>query len=207
LVYKRGLFFWFGRELFLPIFEDSGRLRGLANITYSSPAEAAAALEANGQDFNGRWLSVEKAVPREARARPQPGDSGSKPASTSCFLGNLSFQITEDMLREAFAGPWFPDRCFVYARVHPQAGVLIRVGIADCGSIVHVRIATDRETGEPRGFGHIDFENVEAATAAVAMSGTDVGGRAIRVDFAAPKGEGGGGRGGFGGTLECMVFL
>jgi hypothetical protein len=124
------VFFWFGRELFLPIFEDSGRLRGLANITYSSPAEAAAALEANGQDFNGRWLSVEKAVPREARARPQPGDSGSKPASTSCFLGNLSFQITEDMLREAFAGPWFPDRCFVYARVHPQAGVLIRVGIA-----------------------------------------------------------------------------
>lgn len=91
-------------ELFLPIFEDSGRLRGLANITYSSAAEAAAALEANGQDFNGRWLSVEKAVPREARAKPQAGDSGNKTPSTSCFLGNLSFQINEDMLREAFAG-------------------------------------------------------------------------------------------------------
>jgi hypothetical protein len=36
------------------------------------------------------------------------------------------------------------------------------------------------------------------------MTGMDVGGRAIRVDFAAPKGEGGG-RGGFGGALVCVV--
>lgn len=66
-----------------------------------------------------------------------------------------------------------------------------------------VRFATDRETGDFRGFGHIDFENVEGATAAVALAGTEICGRPIRMDFAAPRGEGGGGgrgggRGGFG---------
>jgi nucleolin len=66
---------------------------------------------------------------------------------------------------------------------------------------VSVRFATDRETGEFRGFGHVEFEDVDAAKKAVAMSGTDVLGRAIRIDFAAPRappGEGGRG-GGFGG--------
>jgi hypothetical protein len=79
--------------------------------------------------------------------------------------------------------------------------------VADCGEIVHVRFATDRETGELRGFGHVEFTTLEASKKAIEMTGTDVCGRPIRVDYAAPRAEGGGGgRGGFGGvcTSLCM---
>jgi len=46
-----------------------------------------------------------------------------------------------------------------------------------------VRVPTDRETGQPKGFAFVDFEETEATDKAVALSGTDVAGRAIRVDF------------------------
>lgn len=87
--------------------------------------------------------------------------------------GNLAFEIDEDTLRKTFN---------------------------KCGDINSVRIATDRETGQPRGFGHIEFAEVSAATKAVEMAGTMVSGRAIRVDFAGARPAGGaGGDRGFGG--------
>ena len=47
-------------------------------------------------------------------------------------------------------------------------------------------------------FGHVQFETTEGAELAVAMAGTDIDGRAIRVDYAAERtGSSGGGRGGF----------
>ena len=46
-----------------------------------------------------------------------------------------------------------------------------------------MRVPTDRETGQPKGFAFVDFEETEATDKAVALSGTDVAGRAIRVDF------------------------
>ncbi|KAJ1447656.1 hypothetical protein M885DRAFT_428987, partial [Pelagophyceae sp. CCMP2097] len=73
----------------------------------------------------------------------------------SVFLGNLSWSVTEDAIRETFGS---------------------------CGTIEGVRFSTDRETGEFRGFGHLDFDSADAATAAVALAGADVCGREIRVD-------------------------
>ncbi len=72
-----------------------------------------------------------------------------------------------------------------------------------------MRFATDRETGELRGFGHVEFTTLEASKKAIEKTGTDVCGRPIRVDYAAPRAEGGGGgggRGGFGGTC-CFNFV
>lgn len=89
----------------MPVFEDSGRCRGMANITFSSAAEATAAKELNGFDLNGRILSVEESVPKEKKAFANRRDGEeAKPPSSSIFIGNLSFEITEDALREAFAG-------------------------------------------------------------------------------------------------------
>ncbi len=51
-------------------------------------------------------------------------------------------------------------------------------------------------------FGFVEFSSQEEATAALsAMNGSEIDGRSISIDYAAPKGEGGarGGRGGFGG--------
>jgi nucleolin len=96
----------------------------------------------------------------------------------SVFVGNLPFSATEDDLKQLFA---------------------------DCGEIEGARIATDRETGRARGFGYVDFTDESAVDKAMALTGTDLNGRAIRVDFGRRgfSGERAGGsgerRGGFSG--------
>merc|ERR1719330_2281705 len=132
----------------------------------------------NGEDFNGRWLNIKYSTPKPINAPREPTQ---KPEGcTTVFVGNLSWQIDEDTLKEAFA---------------------------DCGEISQIRFAEDRETGDFKGFGHIEFVDSSSTDAAVKMAGTDIMGRPCRVDFAADKrknngfggGRGGGGRGGFGG--------
>jgi cold-inducible RNA-binding protein len=96
------------------------------------------------------------------------------------FVGNMSFQTTENELRELFT-PF--------------------------GQVTRVHIATDRETGRGRGFAFVEMPNdEEAARAIAALNGKEVGGRNLKVNEARPKtersaprrGDGGGrGRGGF----------
>ncbi|NLD73093.1 MAG: RNA-binding protein [Chloroflexi bacterium] len=87
------------------------------------------------------------------------------------YVGNLSYDTTENRLREAFAA---------------------------YGEVETVNVITDRETGRPRGFGFVEMATDEAAQAAVAgLNGTMVDGREIRVSEARPRESGGGG--GFGG--------
>ncbi len=89
------------------------------------------------------------------------------------FVGNMSFQTTEDDLRALFE-PF--------------------------GQITRVHIATDRETGRARGFAFVEMANdEEAAKAITALDGKEVGGRNLKVNEARPKGEGRGPRGSGGG--------
>jgi RNA recognition motif-containing protein len=64
-----------------------------------------------------------------------------------------------------------------------------------------VNIVTDRDSGQPRGFGFVEMSNDgEGEKAIAALNGTDFDGRALSVNEARPKTErsGGGGGGGFG---------
>jgi len=91
------------------------------------------------------------------------------------FVGNLSFGTTEQDIRSLF-------------EAH--------------GSVDRVNIVTDRDTGQPRGFAFVEITNdAEGERAIDAINGKEVGGRALNVNEARPKSEGGGGgRGrGFGG--------
>ena len=90
------------------------------------------------------------------------------------FVGNLSFQTTEQDIRTLF-------------EAH--------------GSVDRVSIVTDRDSGQPRGFGFVEMTNdAEGDRAIGAINGQDVGGRALNVNEAKPKTEGGGrGFGGGGG--------
>lgn len=77
------------------------------------------------------------------------------------YVGNLSYGMTEDELREAFAA---------------------------YGDVSSVKILTDRETGRSRGFGFVEMPNQSEGEAAVAqLNGKDVGGRALRVNEARPR--------------------
>ena len=94
------------------------------------------------------------------------------------FVGNLSFQTTEQEVRTLF-------------EAH--------------GSVDRVNIVTDRDSGQPRGFGFVEMtNNAEGDRAIAAVNGKEVGGRALNVNEAKPKSEGGsrgfgGGRGSGGG--------
>lgn len=59
------------------------------------------------------------------------------------------------------------------------------------GEVVFVKIIKDRETGKSKGFGFVEFENVENAKAAKeALDGAEIEGRTIKVDYAVEKQEG-----------------
>lgn len=87
------------------------------------------------------------------------------------YVGNLSFDATDDELRQMF-------------ETH--------------GTVESAKIATDRDTGRSRGFGFIEMSaNQEADAAIAALNGSEVGGRALIVNEARPKTSGfGGGRSG-----------
>ena len=89
------------------------------------------------------------------------------------FVGNMSFQTTEDDLRALFE-PF--------------------------GQVARVHIAVDRETRRSRGFGFVEMQNdAEAAQAMQALDGKDFNGRAIKVNEARPREASGGSRGSHGG--------
>jgi RNA recognition motif-containing protein len=92
--------------------------------------------------------------------------------STKLFVGNLSFNTTENDLQDAFAAH---------------------------GSVTEANLMTDRATGRPRGFGFVTMSSPEEAQKAIeALNGALVDGRSLTVNEARPKEEraGGGFRGG-----------
>ena len=95
--------------------------------------------------------------------------------SNKLFVGNLSFDTTENDLQDAFAAH---------------------------GTVVETNLMMDRETGRPRGFGFITMGTPEEAQKAIAaLNGSQLGGRALTVNVAKPREErpAGGGRREYGG--------
>jgi RNA recognition motif-containing protein len=90
------------------------------------------------------------------------------------FIGNLSYNVTEEELRNMFA---------------------------QYGQVASCNVAKDRDTGRPRGFAFVEMNSQAEAEAAIkGLNGQDVAGRQMSVAVSQPKPSGGGGgRGGYGG--------
>lgn len=76
----------------------------------------------------------------------------------------------------------------------------------ECGNIMRIRMPSDRDSGELKGFAYIEFESADAKTKAAEYDGSEACGGYLKVDVnVAPRTPGGfdggrgGGRGGFGG--------
>ena len=134
----------------------------------------------NGKEIDGRAINVDfsrpktEQQPRQDRAK-QYGDRVRSPPSSTIFVANLAFSATSDAVGEEFSK---------YAEV------------------VGVRLPTDRETGEPKGFGYVEFASTEEAEKAfTGMEGQAIMGRVPRLDYSTPRpdrnGDSPGGRGGF----------
>jgi len=79
------------------------------------------------------------------------------------FVGNLSFQTTENELQDAFAAH---------------------------GTVVEANLMMDRISGRPRGFGFVTMSTPEEAQKAIAaLNGAQLGGRALTVNVARPREE------------------
>ena len=93
--------------------------------------------------------------------------------SMDIYVGNLSYDITVDELREAFE---------------------------QHGEVTSAKMVTDRDTGRSKGFGFVEMSSGNEATAAInALNGKEVDGRALTVNEARPREDRGGSRNGGGG--------
>lgn len=90
----------------------------------------------------------------------------------SIYVGNLSYDVTEEDLSAVFA---------------------------EYGSVKRVQLPTDRETGRVRGFGFVEMSAESEEQAAIeALDGAEWMGRDLKVNKAKPREERGGGGGSFG---------
>lgn len=89
------------------------------------------------------------------------------------YVGNLPYSVTDSELQDMFA---------------------------QFGEVTSARVISDRETGRAKGFGFVEMrDSADANKAIEALNGTDMNGRALRVNESQPKPRMGGGGGGGGG--------
>ncbi|XP_009949981.1 PREDICTED: RNA-binding protein 34, partial [Leptosomus discolor] len=115
-----------------------------AYVVFKEEGDATKALNKNGTEIaNGFHIRVDIA-----------SKSGSHDNKRSVFLGNLSYDISDDAVREHFSV---------------------------CGDVVGVRVVRDRKTGLGKGFGYVLFENTDAVHLALKLHESVLLGRKIRV--------------------------
>jgi RNA recognition motif-containing protein len=83
---------------------------------------------------------------------------------TKLYVGNLPFEATEESVRTLFATHGVVEKC---------------------------SLVTDRDSGNPRGFGFVEMSNADASRAMQALNGTDYQGRPLKVNEAQSRGAGG----------------
>jgi len=85
------------------------------------------------------------------------------------YVGNLSYNLTDEELREAFAAH---------------------------GEVTSAEVVKDRASGQSKGFGFVEMSSQDEANAAIqALNGAALKGRTLNVNEARPRAEGGGGGG------------
>jgi RNA recognition motif-containing protein len=82
--------------------------------------------------------------------------------SKSIYVGNLSWNATEEQVRALFA---------------------------EYGNVISVKLVSDRDTGRARGFGFVEMEDADARAAIEALDNVSFGDRTLRVNEAKPKSD------------------
>lgn len=146
---------------------DTDRFKGCGFVTFETVDAACKAVEMNGQELMGREIRIDFAKPRPGGNKPKKSREA-RPLSekpdgcTTVFCGNLSFDIDDTKMQE-FA---------------TEAG---------CGEIAHIRWLTDRDSGDFKGCGFIEFADTADVDKFVLKNGADLMGRSIRCDYAKPR--------------------
>jgi nucleolin len=162
-------------EVFWLTDRETKQFKGCGFITFSNAAGASAALKLDGTELMGRNMGISLATPRPGGDTPKKSGGGMREMSekpegcNTMFCGNLSFDIDEDSIKAFFK---------------------------EAGEVANVRWLTDRDTGDFKGCGFIEFVDSASVDKAILLNGTQCCGRDIRLDFAKGRTNSGGGGGG-----------
>ncbi|XP_077217232.1 phragmoplastin interacting protein 1 [Tasmannia lanceolata] len=139
-------------------FPESGKFRGIAMITFKTEAAAKRALALDGADMGGLFLKIQ---PYKTNRTQKSSDFAPEIVEgyNRIYVGNLSWDITEDDLRKLFS---------------------------DC-TISSIRFGNDKATGEFRGFAHVDFSDELSLSMALTLDQRVVCERPVRIRCAVPK--------------------
>jgi nucleolin len=146
--------------------ENPSRSRGYGYVDFKSQKYADKAVkEMHGKEIDGREINVDISTSKPAanggndRAR-KFGDVPSNPSET-LFLGNLSFDVDRDEIYKMFE---------------------------EFGNIISVRLPTHPETQQLKGFGYVQYGDIESAKNAFEnLQGTYIANRPVRLDYSTPK--------------------
>ncbi len=108
---------------------------------------------------NGKRKAEEEAEAPAKKAKTAEG--GEEEVSTNVYVGGLSWNIDNDWLRSEFE---------------------------KCGEVVDARVMLNRENGKSRGFGYVEFADLESSAKACAeMNGAEIDGRWLKVNYAVKR--------------------
>ncbi|CEP64655.1 Nop13p LALA0_S12e03862g [Lachancea lanzarotensis] len=145
----------------LPLAQNDGKQiknKGFAHMNFKTEQQMQAVISLSESHLNGRNMLIKSSQSFEGRPDKDDLISRSKnPPSRVLFVGNLSFDTTDELLKKHFQ---------------------------HCGEIVKVRMATFQDTGKCKGFAFLDFKNEEGPTAALKdKSCRKIAGRPLRMEF------------------------
>lgn len=137
---------------------NSMKNKGFCYMFFKNAEQLKAVLKLSESHLNGRNMLIKDS--ENYSGRPDKDDlvaMSKNPPSRILFVGNLSFDVTDDLLRKHFQ---------------------------HCGDIVKIRMATFEDSGKCKGFAFIDFKNEEGSTNALKdKSCRKIAGRPLRMEY------------------------
>lgn len=159
-------------NIILARWPEDGSSKGIAFITFASESAMKTCITWNGEYYENKPLRIER---KEGLDKPKKvdmgkgGQRGHKPDNCmSVAVLDMSKQTIEDDLWTFFE---------------------------NCGTITSVKILKHRQTYESRGIAFVTFDDTSGTDKAVKLNGKLVSGKSVRVEYAAPKNDVGGGKG------------
>lgn len=145
----------------LPLAKNDGKKiknKGFCYIDFAKPEHMETVIKLSETQLNGRNLLIKDSKSYDGRPDKNDLISMSKnPPSRILFVGNLSFDTTDELLRKHFQ---------------------------HCGEIIKIRMATFQDSGKCKGFAFVDFRNEEGATNALKdKTCRKIAGRPLRMEF------------------------
>ncbi|ODQ59293.1 hypothetical protein WICANDRAFT_84894 [Wickerhamomyces anomalus NRRL Y-366-8] len=124
----------------LPMQHQSKKIKGFAYIDFPTKNHQSSVIQLSEQHLNGRNLLIKNSSSFEGRPSKEDAPLSKNPPSRILFVGNLSFDTTNELLTQHFQ---------------------------HCGDIIKIRMATFEDTGKCKGFAFLDFKDEEGPTKAL----------------------------------------